>query len=98
MLSLSGALLPALAAALHRALGDAPHDREAVLALATAGRAGAIATLPPQLTIVLYPDLARRISPPPPKKRRKSGAASGNWMLAVLRRMRGSAPDQSLPR
>ena len=99
-LTLLGALLPALAAALHRALGAGPIDRAAVLAVATAGRARAVAALPPQLTVVLsnYPDLGRRINPPPAPKRRKPGAASGNWMLALVRRMRGSAPDQSLPR
>ena len=99
-LILLNALLPALAAALRRALGAGPHDRATVLAVASAGRAGALAALPPQLTFVLsnYPDLARRINPPPPPKRRKPGAASSNWMLALIRRMRGSAPDQSLPR
>lgn len=99
-LTLLGALLLGLATALHRALGDGPHDRAAVAALATAARGSAVAALPPQLVVVLssFPDLARRINPPPAPKRRKAGAPGGNWMLALVRRMRGSAPDQSRPR
>lgn len=99
-LTLLGALLPGLATALHRALGDGPHDRAAVAALATAARGSAVAALPPQLVVVLssFPYLARRINPPPAPKRRKAGAPGGNWMLALVRRMRGSAPDQALPR
>jgi hypothetical protein len=86
--ALETALL-AVVAGVSAALAGHAYDRPALIAIATGGRAEALAQCPPQLGVVIsnFPGLAARITPPRPV-RTKQDKASGNWMLALVRRMR----------
>ena len=82
-------LLPALVSGIEQAMAGHAADRASLLVLANGGRGGALAALPPQLGVVIanFPGLARRLAPPRPARAKKD-KASGNWMLALVRRMR----------
>ena len=90
-------VLPALVTGIEQALAGLAADRATLLMLATDKRGIALAELPPQFGVMVsnFPGLVRRLAPPRPKKDR----ASGNWMLALMRRIRPKQPEnQALPR
>ena len=100
-LAMLGLITPHLIAGVRIAMADTPRDAAALLAMANADRHVALGALPPPLAVVIasFPGLARRITPPRAAKRQKQAGDSGNWMLALIRRMNGKpAPDQPLPK
>ena len=82
-------VLPAVVTGVGHAMAGHAADRATLLVLATDGRGSALAALPPQLGVVVanFPGLARRLAPPRPLRAKKD-KATGNWMLALMRRMR----------
>lgn len=82
-------LVPVLVGVAAAAMVGQPADRAALLTLASSGRGAALAALPPQLMVVVsnFPGLARRLATPRPVLTKKN-RANGNWMLALVRRMR----------